>query len=488
MQSNKNRNGRRYISRQRQALQRRKRQDRLLNAALVAAIVLVIVAVVLFVSASTRKQSDQQSLTVLANDMGVVGDDAPLVFTAAPTLVPTPSPTPTPVPTPTPEPTPSPEPTQAPTAVPVTPSPDENDVIDIPLHPVVTGPRSIHFRVTGDIMCSDTLLEYALKAGHGNYYDFTAQFADIRDSTSSADYTIGNLETTIGKYKNRPYSGYPNFNSPETLLDAVKGAGWDFLTLANNHILDRWFDGLKLTVNWVEQYGFDFTGAFRSWDEREASKIVEINGVKVGFLAYTQDTNNMETNSDQAATQYGVSYLFKANFASDVAKLRADGAEVVIALPHWGTEYQSTPDITEFEYAQKLADAGVDVILGSHPHVVQMVTTLTGTRSDGTTHPVFCAYSLGNFIGTQRGQSATDSGIILDFTLQEQDDGTFTVENPSYVPIYCWWENDTLKVVKCSDYLTEHPDNMSEAVWIHIIERYNDLAKLLSKSLTCLAE
>ena len=142
--------------------------------------------------------------------------------------------------------------------------------------------RSVRIRACGDLMVHKKQLQIARQPDGS--YDFHPQYAMIADSLANADYTIANLETTVGQYENRPYSGFPMFNTPESLLDAVKDAGVDFLTLANNHMLDRWSGGVAITVESVEKYGFDHVGAYRTKAEKEAPVVVEVGGIKFGFI------------------------------------------------------------------------------------------------------------------------------------------------------------------------------------------------------------
>ena len=159
---------------------------------------------------------------------------------------------------------------EAPTALP-TQAPELPEAIEeVSSTPRPAGSRrSVRMRVVGDIMFCQSQLVFARDSG----YDFHNQFELITDLLGNADYTMGNMEGTIGKYKSSNYSGYPQFNAPDVALAPLKDAGIDFLTLANNHMLDRWVDGLKNTVNWVEQYGFDHVGAYRSKEERNTPVI-----------------------------------------------------------------------------------------------------------------------------------------------------------------------------------------------------------------------
>ena len=341
-------------------------------------------------------------------------------------------------------------------------------VEDVPL-------KQVRIRAAGDLMMHQRQLELAQT--EDGEYDFTSQYALAKAALSDADYTIANLETTVGLYGNQPYSGFPRFNAPESLLETIKDAGVDFLTLANNHILDRYFDGMVITVNNVEACGFGFTGAYRTPEEAEQPVVIEVNGIKLGMLAYTAHTNGMETFSDADATLYGVSYLYDADFDADVKALRAAGADVIIAMPHWGTEYMRQPDAEVRRTAEKMVAAGVDVILGSHPHMVQPIEWLTVETDEGE-HTALVAWSLGNFIDNMKIQY-TDSGIILDFTIVEAADGGFDIVNVGYVPVYCWRQDTNIQTLCAGEYLDERPEGMSDATYDRMKTSYRELTELI---------
>ena len=394
---------------------------------------------------------------------------------------------------------PSPEPSSEPTSVPVAPelsSPSEDsaegeltlDPLAAPTVPSDPTPapqtntgtgRRVHMRVLGDIMFHQEQLDMA-KQPDGSY-DFSLQFKYIADSIGAADYTIANLETTVGKYKNQNYSGYPQFNTPESVLTTLKDCGIDFFTLANNHMLDRWFDGMKNNVNLCEKYGFQYVGAYRTQEERNTPTIYEINGIKIGFVAYTHSTNTMEDRGcDEAVKIYGVPYLYKSDIEADIAALKKAGAEVVIALPHWGAENTHIPDSDQQKYAKKLAAAGADIILGSHSHMVEPMLTYEGVDPNtGKNRQVFCIYSMGNFISAMT-LARTDNGIILDFTIVEQPDGSFRVEDIGYVPLYVWKHGSQLTVLPILKYTgANRPSVMTDDQYNRMLESYDELTGVL---------
>ncbi len=341
-------------------------------------------------------------------------------------------------------------------------------VDDVPL-------RSVRIRAVGDLMVHQKQLDDARR--EGDVYDFAPQYMYVVDALSDADYTIANLETTVGMYKAMPYSGFPCFNSPESLLDTIKAAGVDFLTLANNHILDRYYDGMVTTVDNVEAYGFDFTGAYRSQEEADTPVVVEINGIRIGMLAYTEHTNGMELHCDAKATQYGVDYLKNADFKADVQALRDAGADIIIAMPHWGTEYVREPDLYVRAYAEEMIAAGIDVILGSHPHMVQPIEWVTVQTDEGE-RTGLVAWSMGNFIDNMKVQF-TDSGIILDFTIIENNEGGYDIINVGYVPIYCWRQDTVIQALCSGEYLEERPEGMTDAAYSRLLATHKELTDLI---------
>ena len=357
----------------------------------------------------------------------------------------------------------------------VTPIPELPQAID---HVVSTrrpdgSLRSVRMRVVGDIMFCQSQLVYAKDSG----YDFHNQFEMVAEQLADADYTMGNMEGTIGKYKKSQYSGYPQFNAPDVALAPLKDYGIDFLTLANNHMLDRWSGGVENTVNNVEKYGFAHVGAYRTKAEKAGTVTCEVGGIKFGFLAYTHSTNSMENRGVDKSAVDLVPYISKADFAGDVKKLRDAGAEVIIAFPHWGAEYVREPDDSQKKYAKKLAQAGVDIIIGSHAHEVQPMGYQNVTV-DGVNKQVLTAFCMGNFISDHVLQY-TDNGIILDFTVNEQPGGVFTCDNVGYIPIYTWKQNGAVKVLPSGRYLENRPAGMDDENYNRMVASYYEIVEVM---------
>ncbi len=338
--------------------------------------------------------------------------------------------------------------------------------------------RSARIRAVGDVMAHDHQLKIA-KRKDGSY-DFHPQLSLIADALGNADYTIANLETTIGKCRGQGYSGYPSFNSPRALLDALKDAGVDFLTLANNHMLDRRLEGVLNTVGYVEAYGFDHGGANRSLEEKARPVIAEVNGIRIGFICETRYTNSQENYLKPEDRKYAINYLRVGEFQEDLQRLKDENVDVIIAIPHWGEEYMRKPDQKTQQIARAMIAMGVDVILGSHPHVAQPIQMLTVQGEDGRERTGLVAYSMGNFLSNQNWRYANAS-LMLDFTLQEKQGGGFQVKNVGVIPLYIWNTQKMVCTVSAQKYL-EHPHEAMDAKTVKDMKQaYGDLRKLIDE-------
>ena len=324
------------------------------------------------------------------------------------------------------------------------------------------GLRSATIRMAGDVIIDEEMLEASYDKVTETY-NFDRYFDLIGDTLSSADYTLINIEASLrrGKYG---YSGYPQFTTPPVILQSVKKVGVDMITMCNNPMLDGYCDGLVESVGHVEAAGLDHIGGYVDEADSNTPEIYEINGIKVGFVTYTHSTNSLENHCDDRY-KYLVNYYKTSNCADDVAKARAAGAEVIVAVTHWGEEYKREPEANTRRLAEALVAAGVDVIIGGHPHMVQPAEYITATTANGQTRTALCLYSLGNFLSQHRVQY-TDSGVVFEFTIQENADGSFAITNPGYVPVYVWaFKNavgqDDYRVLPAGEYLNAPPSGMS---------------------------
>jgi len=300
--------------------------------------------------------------------------------------------------------------------------------------PKPTGKTRLTIRAVGDIMTHGPQIESAKQADGS--YDFNPVFEKIKPFLENADITIGNFETTVSTPE-KGYSGYPRFRSPAALLEALKEAGFDVLTTANNHSFDGTEFGVTYTLDKMDEYGILHTGTARTPEERDEILILEKNDIKVAILAYTYGTNGMEAAIDEDKLPYMVNYLHDmARIKKDIRRARESGAEVIIACVHWGSEYVRKPNERQKQLADQLFAAGVDIILGSHPHVLQPMEKRIITTDEGIEKEVFVIYSLGNFISNQRDRYR-DSGIIINLEIvKDYDAGTVGIGEISYIPTW----------------------------------------------------
>lgn len=289
----------------------------------------------------------------------------------------------------------------------------------------------------GDIMCHNTQYQDAYNSDSDSY-DFSYVFDDISLYTKTADLCIGNLETTFAG-KDRGYSSYPTFNTPDELALNLKKLGLDVLTTANNHCLDKGIDGLNRTIDILNDADISHLGTYKSQEERDTVLIKYVKGLKIAFINYTYGTNGITVPSDKT---YCVNLIDNDLILKDINSAKEQNADIIVACMHWGTEYNTSPSSSQKETADFLFKNGVDIVLGGHPHVLQPMEKRTVMLDDGTTKDGFIIYSLGNFMADQNAKNTKDS-IILDLTITKHVDGTVTIDKAEYIPIYLYKDSSS---------------------------------------------
>lgn len=276
-------------------------------------------------------------------------------------------------------------------------------------------------------------------------YDYKPMIRFAKPWIEQADYAVVNLETTFAGGPD--YSGFPAFNTPDALGDALKDAGFDLVSTANNHCLDRGYDGMVRTLDVLDNLGLAHVGTYRSAEERAAQNgvhVADVGGIKVAFLSYTYGTNGIPVSKSHPDTvnilhtdyMSDAQVLDTARIADDLSAAEALSPDLIAVIVHWGVEYQTTQNEHQEEIADFLFDHGADVILGSHPHVLQPMETRTLTDRDGTTHTGFVCWSLGNFISSQNDEY-TDTTVVLNLELTKNPNtGVTDVTKVGYVPLY----------------------------------------------------
>lgn len=246
--------------------------------------------------------------------------------------------------------------------------------------------RHLSLLIAGDLMQHMPQIKSA-KQSDGSY-DYGECFAGIKAEVERADIAIANFETTLA---GQPYSGYPQFSAPDDFLSAVQSAGFDIMLTANNHCVDTRRKGLERTLTMMDSLGMAHLGTYRTLDERERTYpyLIEKNGLRIVLLNFTYDTNGIPV-----PQPCHVNLMDTLEIAADLDKARQMKPDAIIALPHWGIEYQTLPSKEQREMAAWLLSHGVDHIIGGHPHVAQPLEL----RNDGRN---LVAWSMGNLVSNQ---------------------------------------------------------------------------------------
>ncbi len=301
----------------------------------------------------------------------------------------------------------------------------------------------INFTMTaiGETLCHNTQYWDAYNSST-KQYDFSYVYDDIKDYTSSADITIGSLETTFAG-EDRGYSNYPVFNSPDSLATGLKDIGVDVISLAGNHALDYGYSGICRTIDVLDNVGISHLGTYKSAEDQDKILIKDVKGVKIAFINYTYGTNGIPVPSDKPSC---LNLIDKDLISKQIKQAKEQNVDMIVACMHWGTEYKTSANDEQKELADFLFKSGVDIILGNHPHVLESMEKKTITLDDGSTKDVFVVYALGNFTADQRAEITRDSAILnLDIT--KDSDGKILINKVSYVPIYMY-KNSASKVHK----------------------------------------
>lgn len=284
---------------------------------------------------------------------------------------------------------------------------------------------------TGDLMALGPQMRAAQQ--EDGWHDFSPSFSQVSGIFSKADLVVGNLETTLSESfpyaaDASTYMGICNCNAPSSYLDALKAAGYDLLLTANNHYCDAGPAGLLETLEHLDEYNFMHIGTYRNSSESRVI-IVEVNGIKVGFLNYNQKSTNKDTMFTESQQEEMLGEFSRSRVPDQIDAARKLGAEYIIVYIHYGKQNSVTLSEVQKSTTQYLADCGADLIVGSHPHLLQQFGTVTA--EDGRTVPV--VYSMGNFCSSMAELSLNKYNIILNVKLERQSAGTIASEI-TYIP------------------------------------------------------
>lgn len=298
----------------------------------------------------------------------------------------------------------------------------------------------------GDNIFHDVVIA-AGKQDNGEY-DYTELYSEIKADVEAADIAIVNQETVLGG-PDLPYKGYPVFNTPWEAGEALADAGFDVFTCASNHSMDVGEKGLNGAFEFFENHeSIKEVGINKSEEEYNTIDYYEKNGIKFALLNYTYGTNGISLPSGKP---WMVNLMDKDKITKDVKEAK-ENADIVMVFPHWGTEYSTSVSSYQKEYTELFSDLGVDIVIGSHPHVIEKVEWVTNEETD---EKMLVYYSLGNFMSNQP-DAIMQLGAMAKITVVKED-GKAEVKEASAIPLVTHVEDSAkiFKTYKLSDYNDE---------------------------------
>lgn len=349
----------------------------------------------------------------------------------------------------------------------------------------------------GDVLLHDDQLKAEYNADT-NTYNFDEFFKNVKPYISEADLAVCNSETTfLGQ--GSIYSGYPSFNSPTEILSSLKDSGFDILASAHNHILDYGYDGFVKTAKSIKDNNLDLIG-IKNNDNDKNYLVKEINDIKIGITnySYCSKKGNSYTFNETplpASLENRINLfddnnidLYLDNMKNTIENMKKDGAEYIVFYIHWGIEYNTTHSPKQRYLAEKLNSLGVDAIIGSHPHVVQPIESITNETSKKKT---LVCYSLGNFISNQRtetmGNEKSEDGLMVKLNLRKDNNNEVVLDSydtePTWVNKYT---DDSSKVhyeiIKTKDIINNsNSENYSTEVFNKIQNSLNSTNSIINK-------
>ncbi|MDE5552291.1 MAG: CapA family protein [Muribaculaceae bacterium] len=275
----------------------------------------------------------------------------------------------------------------------------------------------------GDAMQHQDQLNQAKSEGGGSRYDYSDCFSLIAPAITEADYAVVNLEVPLGG--GNDYSGYPCFSAPDSYAEALRDAGFDLFLTANNHCLDRLDRGARRTLTALDRLGVDHIGTYHDAAQRDTLVpfIKDINGIRFAFLNYTYGTNGI---TPRAGAE--ISLIDREKIKKEIELSRKAGAEIVCVAVHWGIEYVLHENQAQRDLAQFLTEQDVDLIIGSHPHVIQPMQVV---HNDKSGKDVLIVYSLGNFISNMKTID-TRGGALVKVRIERDSEGKARFKNAEY--------------------------------------------------------
>ncbi len=306
-------------------------------------------------------------------------------------------------------------------------------------------------------------------------YDYSEYFEHIRNDIKSADISVVNLETT---HAGKPYTGYRVFSCPDEFSAELQRSGFNLFMTANNHSADKGKKGIERTIDVLDTLKINYTGTFKDTVARNTTYplLIKKNGFRLAFLNYTYDTNELPVTAPNIVNQ-----IKDETILQDIEKAKTLNPDLIIACMHWGIEYHRTPDKEQKRLTKLLIDNGVQIIIGSHPHVIQ---PMEGTLNNDSTYKNIVAYSLGNFISNQNDRY-TDSGAMVKISIEKDEDGNVNITDCNYSLVwrYRYYENGKRHYTLIPAYIFDNnPEEIQLALQARMKQAFTDARKLLKKN------
>lgn len=314
---------------------------------------------------------------------------------------------------------------------------------------------SVSLVAVGDNLIHNTLIS-AGEQEDGSL-DYSSFYENIKNDISSADIAVINQETILGGSEFE-YTGYPVFNSPWEIGTAAIDAGFDIFTCATNHSLDKGYAGIEQECAFFDQHPeVVHVGTNDSEEDYNSIIYYEKNSIRFAILNYTYGTNGIPI---PESTPWCVNMMDKEKITADVNAAKQN-ADVIIVFPHWGTENSTSVSDYQREYVQLFSDLGVDIVIGTHPHVLQPVEWV---ENETTGKKMLVYYSLGNFISHQTSLNQLCGGMAE--IKIEKKNGEISITSAKLVPVVCWYKSSGDKyefsVYKLSDYTDSIADSHAQ--------------------------
>ncbi len=297
----------------------------------------------------------------------------------------------------------------------------------------VESPDAITLAMVGDILLHTPIENYSLC--EDGTYDYSPIFANTKDLISAPDLALVNQEVIIGG-KELGVSGYPAFNAPIEIGNALTDSGFDVVCHATNHALDKGKKGLTNCLSYWEEHHpeMEVLGIHDSAEDQKEIYLYKQGDITVAILNFTYGTNGISLPRDMP---YGVDLLEKDMVLERIREAEAQ-ADFTIVCPHWGTEYRLEPDESQKKWTKLFYEAGVDLVLGTHPHVIEPIEWI---QEEASAHRMLVYYSLGNYVnwtsGTGSGVANRMVGGMAQITLERTDSGEVTIKEYGTTPLIC---------------------------------------------------